>query len=127
MNSWPVFADHCWEIPASPVTHRIADRPPPGKSSSKKVAAKSFILQVAGPDTFPGPCLGGAQSIASRELGQNHSLAVSALSRIHCSDLVTSELRNIVLVVIVLMLSLITPKLSKIEQTPKSTCLKKVA
>jgi hypothetical protein len=36
----------------------------------KKVAAKLFILQVAGPDTFLGPCLGGAQSIAAMKMAQ---------------------------------------------------------
>ncbi len=40
----------------------------PVKSSPKKVAANLFILQVAGPDTFLRPCLGGAQSIAYRNV-----------------------------------------------------------
>ena len=38
------------------------------KSSSKKVAAKSFILQGGAVATFFRPCLGGAQSIAYRKV-----------------------------------------------------------
>ena len=41
---------------------------PSDKSSPDKVAAKLFILQAAAPATFFRPCLGGAQSIASRNV-----------------------------------------------------------
>jgi hypothetical protein len=51
-------------------------------------------------------------------------IAVRALSRIHYSDLVTSELQNTVPVVIVLIISILPPKVSNSEQTPKSSCIK---
>ena len=42
--------------------------PSPVKSASKKVAAKSFILQGGAVATFFRSCLGGAQSIAYRNV-----------------------------------------------------------
>ena len=42
---------------------------PPDRSSPKKVAAKLFILHGAVAATFFRPCLGGAQSIAYRNVG----------------------------------------------------------
>ena len=56
----------------------VKTEPSPVKSSPEKVAAKLFILQGSVGATFFRSCLGGAQSIAYRNVGMR---GVSRISR----------------------------------------------
>src|ERR1700692_2094219 len=62
-----------WFVDSTGVTSQV-----PGESSPEKVAAKLFILQGSVGATFFRSCLGGAQSIAYRNVGMR---GVSRISR----------------------------------------------
>jgi hypothetical protein len=63
--------------PVKVLPDTFADLDPPDKSSSKKVAAKLSILQAAVATTFFRPCLGGAQSIAYRNVAMGQLQPIS--------------------------------------------------